>query len=137
MLQYDLWNKGLLQELDFWQYWLTTDDLTISEQRNWRLTPYKSLDGELGLSILGGNGIVLDVGAGPLTTLGNIWQGRNVTLTPIDPLANEYDEILEKIDLKPVIKTVAGQGERLVEQFGQNTVNAIYCASLDHCYDPH
>ena len=138
MLHYDTWKKELLHELGFWQHWLTTNDVTISEQRSWRLKPNKSLDGELGSVIFpDGDGLVLDVGAGPLTTIGNIWQGRKITLIPIDPLANEYNEILKKVDLKPAIKTVAGQGERLVEQFGQNTIDAIYCAnSLDHCYDP-
>ena len=38
---------------------------------------------------------VLDVGAGPLTALGKVWPGRTLELTAVDPLADEYNAILD------------------------------------------
>ena len=90
------------------------------------------------LERLGGAEIsILDVGAGPLTSLGYRYPGRTLTIVPVDPLADEYDRLLREAGLEPPIRTIGVAGEALVEWFGARRFDIAYATnSLDHSADP-
>ncbi len=80
---------------------------------------------------------VLDVGAGPVTTFGNVWVGHEIEVTAIDPMAEAYSELLRQYGIIPHTPTIYGMGEHLVEQFGENTFDFVYaCEVLDQALDP-
>ncbi|WP_092032285.1 methyltransferase domain-containing protein [Marinobacter sp. DSM 26671] len=80
---------------------------------------------------------VLDVGAGPISKVGKIADGSPIDLIPVDPLADDYKQLLAKNDLLPPVPTRKGYGERLSEQFPENSFDLIHARnSVDHCLDP-
>jgi hypothetical protein len=44
---------------------------------------------------------ILDVGAGPASTLGKTYRGRRLDLTAVDPLAEHYQKVLDEFGLTP------------------------------------
>lgn len=82
--------------------------------------------------------LVLDIGAGPITQLGSEHPDRDIRITPIDPLANEYDEMLSAQDIEPVHpRTIKGEAEQLSKTFGKSKFDFAYSRNaLDHSYDP-
>jgi SAM-dependent methyltransferase len=80
---------------------------------------------------------VLDVGAGPLTSIGKTWKGLSIELTAVDPLAKEYTRLLQEHRVSPPVKTIEGHAETLDRQFPAGYFHLI-CSdnSLDHCFDP-
>ena len=80
---------------------------------------------------------ILDVGAGPLTTLGKRWEGRQLQIVAVDPLAEKYDALLDSLSICPPVKTVFGRGESLLQRFKENEFDLAYASnSLDHSEDP-
>jgi SAM-dependent methyltransferase len=79
---------------------------------------------------------ILDVGAGPLTTLGKVWDGGRLEITAVDILADAYDEILTEFDVVPPVRTVPCATEALAERFGENRFDLVYVENaLDHHAD--
>jgi len=80
---------------------------------------------------------ILDVGAGPHTTLGRPRRPMNVEVTAIDPLAVEYQEILSKHGYAPRTTTIVGDAENLTSQFPIDTFDLVYSRNaLDHVAQP-
>src|SRR4029079_8411660 len=80
---------------------------------------------------------ILDVGAGPLTSLGYRYHGRTVIIVPVDPLAADYDRLLGEAGLEPPIRTIGVAGEDLLERFDRGRLYIAYAAnSLEHSADP-
>lgn len=80
---------------------------------------------------------ILDVGAGPHTTIGPVLYGTRLNIVAVDPLADAYDELLERHGIEPAIRTIKGEAERLVEQFGAERFDVVYSRNaLDHMRDP-
>ena len=79
---------------------------------------------------------ILDVGAGPHTVIGTRDVPTPIHIVAIDPLAREYDTLLEQNGITPKIRTVTGEAEKLSSyQFG--TFDLVYSRNaLDHSYDP-
>lgn len=135
------WHEALPEELQFWERALSDPD------RNWLRSEYdERMDPQFEfqdcLKALidappGGVVRVLDVGAGPLTRLGKKWSGRTLQLVPVDPLAEEYQALLTRLNIRPPVFTQVGHGEKLLEQFEKNSFDMAYASnSLDHSYDP-
>jgi ubiquinone/menaquinone biosynthesis C-methylase UbiE len=79
---------------------------------------------------------ILDVGAGPLTTLGKVWEGHRVEITAVDLLADSYDRILDDFGIKPAVRTVSCATEELVGRFGENRFDLVHVENaLDHHAD--
>jgi ubiquinone/menaquinone biosynthesis C-methylase UbiE len=79
---------------------------------------------------------ILDVGAGPLTILGKVWDGHRVEITAVDALADQYDELLRGAEPPPV-RTVRCDTERLSDILPANHFDfAAARNTLDHSYDP-
>jgi SAM-dependent methyltransferase len=135
-----LWReKGVSHELDFWTRWLTTKGLHWPEDYERRLDPDSQLDEPLiveRLSELGDDVSILDVGAGPLTILGKRYPGKSLRITPVDPLAREYDRLLAEFGVEPPVRTGFCPGEQLLERFRLGEFDVAYARnSVDHSYD--
>ncbi len=132
------WKEGLPEEIAFWDDWLAgrspyPEDraLRLSSRRHfphWAryLIPTRTRKIR-----------VLDVGAGPVTALGDVWEGREVSIVPIDPLAPQYEAVLQRYGIIPPTPTRYGLGEKLLDQFKRNSFEFAYaCNCLDHALDP-
>lgn len=104
-----------------------------------RTDPNTPLRAEL-CELLAGAGAtvrLLDVGAGPLTTLGKTWPGHSLEISAVDPLAGEYDEILSDLQIVPPVRTTAAFAERLTEIFPRDYFDLTSSSNaLDHAIDP-
>jgi SAM-dependent methyltransferase len=80
---------------------------------------------------------ILDVGAGPLTTLGRHWEGHQIEIVAVDPLAEEYRALLKRLGISPPTETTLAHGEKLLEKFQPDQFDMAYSSNaLDHSYDP-
>jgi len=135
-----LWSeKGVSHELDFWTRWLTTKGLHWPDDYERRLDPDAPLTEPLiveRLDELGDDVSVLDVGAGPLTILGKRYPGKSLRITPVDPLAREYDRLLGEFGVEPPVRTGFCPGEQLLERFRPGEFDVAYARnSVDHSLD--
>lgn len=134
----DKWEQGLPSEVAFWDDWLA-GRTKYAEDRALRLSSGRAFPWWAKLLIPSGvdHVRVLDVGAGPVTALGDLWQGKQVQIIPVDPLAETYQAILDRYAITAPIQTIYGVGEKLVEQFGRESFDFAYaCNCLDHSIDP-
>lgn len=136
----DTWEANLTSELAFWRYILadrgvaegTADDIAM------RLNPTEPLQDHL-RALLPSRGAIriLDIGAGPMTTVGKVWGKRKVEIVAIDVLADEYDKLLEEVGIVPPLRTITGRGETVDQQFEIDSFDLVHIQnSLDHCADP-
>ncbi|MBS1112309.1 MAG: hypothetical protein H6Q92_71 [Nitrospirae bacterium] len=132
------WHNGTKHELDFWTDWFHTQGLDWKSDFLNRLNPQlpfqdylvQYLPKTLRCSIL-------DVGAGPLTMLGKVLSGCELTIVAVDPLANEYDALLKRHGIAPIVRTQYCEAERLSEKFLTESFDLIHVQNaLDHSYDP-
>jgi SAM-dependent methyltransferase len=80
---------------------------------------------------------IIDVGAGPLSTLGTQAPAKRVRLTAVDPLADRYDTLLRERGITPLVRTQSCAGERLLELFDPETFDLAFAEnSLDHAAEP-
>lgn len=135
---HEKWEEGLPEEVAFWEDWLA-GRTRYAEDRALRLSSGRPFPW-WARSLIPGNPRrirVLDVGAGPVTALGNVWDSRTISIVPVDPLAREYDAVLAKYGITPPVRTRSGVGEKLIKQFGPESFDFAYaCNCLDHALDP-
>ena len=80
---------------------------------------------------------ILDVGAGPLSTLGTDCVGQPIELFPVDLLAPQYDATLMKLHLQPRVRTLYAPMEALASHFARSFFDLVHCTNaLDHAQDP-
>ena len=80
---------------------------------------------------------ILEVGAGPIATVGFSHSKRRLQVTPTDALADEYNRMLRRRGKAPPVPTIYADAERLTAQFGANAFNIVYAANcVDHMRDP-
>jgi ubiquinone/menaquinone biosynthesis C-methylase UbiE len=132
----DTWKNGLTDEINFWRDWLTKDkykqvrDLRLDKDRIFQL-------GYLVRDITENEVKVLDVGSGPLSTLGDKMNDRRIIITAVDPLAAEYNALLDELGMTELPRIVSGNGESLNEIFEENHFDIVFSTNaLDHSYDP-
>jgi SAM-dependent methyltransferase len=136
MSQHLMWKAGIVSEVRFW------DDFFCAEERaedlKNRLNPDFNLQEKFwGLLPPHAEVQILDVGAGPLTRIGKKCEGKQVVISAIDPLADEYERLLEKYHIQPLIRTQKGEAEKLKELFPPNSFDLVIAQnSLDHSYNP-
>jgi len=137
------WRTRKRDEVDFWAAWLVgapgTEQWT--SDREARLAPYTEILDPIMRRELDRHPAehvsILDVGAGPMTSLGYRYPGKTLTIVPVDPLADEYDRLLRDAGLFPPIRTISVAGEDLREHFGPRKFDIAYaCNALDHSADP-
>jgi SAM-dependent methyltransferase len=138
-----LWRTRAKSEVDFWAGWLAGAPGTEqwASDRELRLAPETEIRDPLVRAELeripAAEISILDVGAGPLTSLGYRYPGKTLTIVAVDPLADEYERLLRDAKLHPPIRTIRVAGEALAEHFGSGTFDIAYATnSLDHSADP-
>ena len=135
------WTRAIPYESTFWEDWLATRAFGNEDEYRARLDPRLPVTerflAELVVATHEQELSILDVGAGPLTTVGRTYGSKRLTIVAIDPLAEEYDRILESSGVVPPVRTRPGEGERLLELFPAGSFDIAYSANaLDHSYDP-
>jgi SAM-dependent methyltransferase len=134
------WAKGFDFEVEFWTNWIQSRGAQWPGDFVERLDPNTSIDGDLErIAISCGRPAIdiLDVGAGPLTTVGKQSIVGTINLVPCDPLAGIYSELLATFGIKPPVETEFAIAEDLSSFFGINKFDIIHCVNaLDHSFDP-
>lgn len=136
----DRWSTGLDEETEFWFRWLRDhggqwgDDYELRTDPDSELQPhirpYLTSEPDARLRIL-------DVGSGPLTVLGKRWGDRTLEITAVDPLADRYAELYERVGLEPLVRPIAGEAEHVSELFPRDSFDLVYAQNcIDHGYDP-
>ncbi len=133
-----LWEGGRRHEIEFWSNWLETGGSHWKQDYINRLDPALPFQDYLIKYLPKGPDVsVLDVGSGPLTPLGKVLAGYKLGITAVDPLADEYNDILKKYGIIPIVQTQYGEVERLTEIFPRDYFDFIHVSNaLDHSYDP-
>jgi SAM-dependent methyltransferase len=135
------WRWRLPTEVAHWDTWLRTRGKGDPAEFARRINPDQPLQDHL-RSLLPANAKartfrVLDVGAGPLTSVGKTVDGRKLDLVALDPLASVYDTLLDAARITPPVRTIYGEGERIAEMFPENSFDLVHADnSLDHAHDP-
>jgi len=137
------WILGRNHELSYWKKALLPESGEWSEgllHLEYRLDSESELQKELADLVTFSNGEtprILDVGCGPLTSLGKKVGEKSVDLICIDPLAEDYVKIMEEVGLEPLIKPRAIPGEEIHLNFEENSFDLAHARnSLDHAYNP-
>jgi SAM-dependent methyltransferase len=136
-----VWKRGLAHELDWWEDWIQRDGRRWPDAYRDRLDPAAPLDEPLlvrTLEALPDDPVtILDVGAGPCTSLGKTYPGRTLEITPVDALADEYDALWARKGIAPPVRTLRCRGEDLLDRFAPATFDIAYARNaLDHTFDP-
>jgi len=133
------WISELHSEVTFWRSYLENEG-GQEFRRGYRrkLDPTARLDRHISFFLDGGlNPVqILDVGAGPLTSVGKRWR-RPIHITAIDPLADIYNQVLDELGVVPLVRTQRAEAEKLSTLFPANTFDITHARnSLDHSHDP-
>jgi len=138
------WKAGVPSEIEWWEHWLAAaksqTELEYWKDYEERLNPEQPLQ-EFVIEHLDASPAstvsILDVGAGPLTILGKRWDGHEVHITAVDPLADKYEPLVAELGTTPPVRTRTGEVERLTEYFPADCFDLVYMQNaLDHSYDP-
>jgi len=126
---------ALWTEVLFWWKWLR-DERAVSEL----LDPQRPL-GEDIVAIIDRLGVdrvrILDVGAGPLTTIGHRHPTAHVDLVACDVLAPSYARLLRRRGITPVVPTIYADAERLRATFDAATFDVVVAGNcVDHMAQP-
>lgn len=80
---------------------------------------------------------ILEVGSGPVSHLALIADKNMCDVIAVDPLAEYYQEIMNKINLSWPIKPIKGESEKLDCLFEKNYFDIIYTSNaIDHVVNP-
>ena len=133
------WSEGLDEETDYWFRWLR-DREPWPEQFAFRTDPESELQEHIRRYVASPPGArlrILDVGSGPLTVLGKRWEDRTLEITAVDPLAERYAELCDRVGLEPLVRPLSGEAEHLAELFPADSFDLVYAQNcIDHGYDP-
>ena len=134
-------DDGWSSETRFWSRWLETKGDQWPDDYARRVDPHSPVQDLLlitAIEALPQNTVeILDVGAGPLSTVGMTYGERDLRITAVDPLAPQYDRLLEKAGVTPPVRTIAGTAEQLLEIFEPGSFDIAFSKNaLDHASDP-
>jgi len=132
------WKARIRTEIKFWDDWIRTKGLKWTDEYIRRLDPDLPLQPRPAALLPPEMKIrILDVGAGPLTYLGKIHDEKHFTITAVDPLADEYDRILDKYRIQPLVRTQKLAAEDIMKRFSSNTYGLVFARNcIDHSYNP-
>ncbi len=136
-------NKGLRQELLFWEKQLKNGEFQKSERFRSDIPlpdPFHDfITHLLDIKLQGNTQVdVLDVGAGPVTVISPYYTRKyNLNVTAIDTIAAEYVQLLRKYNVSPPITTQKCDAENILDKFNRNSFDMVYAQnSIDHTSDP-
>jgi SAM-dependent methyltransferase len=133
-----IWHDNLDEEVGFWRRWLTEDE--FRETREQRFEHTRSLNPWY-LQLVGakpGDKLrIIDVGSGPVSTIGRRAPNNEVELICADALGERYNALLDELGFKDLARIEPIKGEDLTEHFGVGTFDIVNCANaLDHFDNP-
>ncbi|MEK6276806.1 MAG: methyltransferase domain-containing protein [Actinomycetota bacterium] len=133
--------RALREEVDYWRDWLSNQGGKWANDYSYRLDPNAEVADpalcEVLASLAQKQVSILDVGAGPVSGVGYRFPGKTLSLTPVDPLADQYGRLLAKRGIDPPARTERAEGERLLQRFGPDRFDIAYSRNaLDHAVDP-
>jgi SAM-dependent methyltransferase len=132
--------RGIFQEINHWSKVLASqEDVRADPDYSKRVDPNRLLQPELAALLPRGvlAPTVLDVGSGPLSTVGIVAGEIKVTLSGADPLAADYLKMLKDIGIEPNCKLFSCTGEELIANFGAASFDLVACVNaMDHSEDP-
>ena len=141
---YTQWLAGLDEEILFWAKWISTGGSQWPQEFQTRMQQIfiedsKEVDRSFvqKISQMPSQDIkILDVGSGPLTVIGR-HKEKNLQVTACDPLADAYNDLMEKYGVEPPVRPVFADCENLSLFFEHNYFDVVYCRNaLDHSYNP-
>jgi SAM-dependent methyltransferase len=131
---------GLIEELKFWDNWFASKGGKWPQDYNNRMDPFLPLQSDLSgyADRINSQHVgILDVGAGPLTKLGKTHPSKKISIIPTDLLAQQYDKLLHKYKINPIVRTQPVDAETLSEHFGYNVFEIVHAQNcLDHMAEP-
>ena len=133
------WKAGWGLEMGFWETYFSTKGGQWADGYKRRLDPNLPLQPRPAALIPDASTrtLILDVGAGPLTYLGKTLGERHLDIIAVDPLAAQYDSILIKHGIEPIVRTQLLAAERLTDKFPENTFDLVFARNcIDHSYNP-
>lgn len=134
------WKKSLVSESNYWDRVLSRDLESDWIEFSTRLKGYTAQPFEFAdYCAPSGDDVckVLDVGAGPLTVLGTNHDKLNVEIDAIDPLADHYNDALNRYGLVPPVRTTSAKGEDLARHFAPDSFHLVHSLNaLDHVFNP-
>jgi SAM-dependent methyltransferase len=133
--------RALRDEIGYWHDWLASGGGKYAEDYAYRFEPESQVADPVLREILSGvsgdSVSILDVGAGPVTSVGYRFPGKDVAIVATDPLADAYDRSMRQAGVTQPVRTIAVDGERLLEHFGPDRFDIAYARnSVDHAVDP-
>ncbi len=135
-----VWNDELPSELEFWARELPHRVATWPDYIR-RADPRAPVRDPLMKVLIAGvpreTVSIIDVGAGPLTSLGKTYPGKALKITATDPLGREYARLMEEAGIEPPVRPIACRGEDLLERFAPSSFDIAFARNaLDHSVDP-
>ena len=126
---------ALRSEVLFWSRWLRDESAVAA-----RLDPQRPLGEEI-VEIVdkmkSDRVRILDVGAGPLTTIGQRHARKEVEIVACDVLAPAYAKLLRRRGITPVVPTIYADAERLRATFPPASFDLVVaCNCVDHMERP-
>jgi SAM-dependent methyltransferase len=139
--QETVWERGLPTEVGFWSEYIATRGLHWPAEFERRFDPAEPLRESLVLAVLEQIGSetvrILDVGAGPMTSLGKTHPTKRLVIAAADPLGDEYARLLADAGIEPPVRTQPVAGEELASAFEPASFDIAYARNaLDHSIDP-
>lgn len=138
--QFKAWLQGRDTEVAFWNSWVQSRGLSWPEDFANRMRADLPISPELGACIdfLDTPALrLLDVGAGPMTSLGKTWHNKRLEICAVDPLAPYYDAMLERAGVTPPVRTTQAFAEHLSAYFPSHYFDVTHARNaLDHSYNP-
>lgn len=145
---FSLWAKGIESERGFWTRWFETKGLEWPSDYTDRTQTQRELDPwfqkiltqtACAGSRLGGTlrFRVLDVGAGPLSKIGNHMSSAKLEVVAADPLAYIYSDLIQRHGINPAVRTQFAPAEDLSVFFEPSSFDLVHCSNaLDHSFEP-
>jgi SAM-dependent methyltransferase len=133
-------HRALDEESGYWSDWLAGRGGKWADEFTRRFDPEAEVDDPAlreVLAMLPPGARVLDVGAGPASTVGTRFEGKPIELVAVDPLAEQYERSLAREGLVPPVRTQPIAGEELTARLGSERFDIAYSRNaLDHAVDP-
>lgn len=135
------WADGLDEETQFWFRWLRDHGGQWAEDYALRTDPDAELQPHIRRYLSSrperASLRILDVGSGPLTVLGKRWGERRIEITAVDPLAERYAALFERVGIEPLVRPIPGEAEHVANLFPPASFDLVYAQNcIDHGYDP-
>lgn len=133
------WNYSKISEIEFWDMYFKSKGLQWADGYHVRFDPSLQLQDDV-IALLPQNKSqvnILDVGSGPLTYLGKTYKNLNLKITAVDPLADDYNKILQKYNISPIIRTKKMAAEELSKMLPLDSFDIVFARNcIDHSYSP-